>query len=54
MEMDLEWLKLYFDGLVGDDLGYSEVEWAIKEIEELRERIVELEDQRPNSKGDRA
>lgn len=33
---DLGWLELYFDGLVGDDTGYEEVEWAIKEIERLQ------------------
>ena len=32
---DIEWLKLHFDNLVGDDPGYSEVEWAVTEIERL-------------------
>jgi hypothetical protein len=41
--MDLGWLELYFDGLVGDDTGYSEVEWAIKEIKALRKMIEDYE-----------
>ena len=32
---DIEWLKLHVDNLVGDDPGYSEVEWAIAEIGRL-------------------
>ena len=29
------WLELFFDGMVGDDPGYNEVEWAVKEIGRL-------------------
>ena len=45
---DLGWLKLHFDGLVGDDPGFEEIEWAIKEVEKverLQERVKELEKQ---------
>jgi hypothetical protein len=40
---DLGWFELYFDGLVGDDPGYAEVEWAIKEIERLQDKIRDYE-----------
>jgi hypothetical protein len=33
---DLGWLKMYLDGLVGDDMGYAEIEWAVNEIKNLR------------------
>ena len=41
---DLGWLELHFDGMVGDDPGFAEIEWAIKEIKRLRERVDDLED----------
>ena len=34
---DLVDLKDLLDGMVGDDLGYDETEWAVYEIEQLRE-----------------
>ena len=40
---DLEGLKFHLDGLVGDDPGFSEVEWAVAEIERRWEYIDELE-----------
>ena len=33
---DLVDLKDYLDGLVGDDPGFNEVEWAVKAIERLQ------------------
>ena len=51
---DLGWLELFFDGMVGDDPGYNEVEWAVEEIkrltvenEQLRARWEWLKD-KPN------
>ena len=39
---DLGWLELHFDGMVGDDLGFAEIEWAIKEIKGLRAQIKSM------------
>ena len=42
---DLEGLKFHLDGLVGDDPGYLEVEWAVAEITTLREKLAEAREE---------